>query len=467
MKIEKKNLAKYVSLGLICFLLGAVYVYAQGSSQVFTISQGAYPGANAYTIWTDGTNYYSKNALGVLLYLSTDASSVFQSTTNLIASDNEGGSIFIQNGDYTMTTKWTIPGGIDISSEWALLDWTGAALNDYVIEITGNSPTRFLTETINPIVIGTTLSNLIIRGDSSTKGIDIKQAAFTHMMNNVKIEGHTHANATGLKLEGVLCCKFTNVWIALNTVGIEIINNVAETTSSNENIFSNCHIQSSTNEGVKFTSTSASPGTGGTIQIANTFDACTIENNGGYGIVGGADIDTRILNCWFEANGGDIHLTSFNGFGVAHTLIDKCYFGDNSYENLLASSCGYAKVTNCDFWGNVTYTVGSSYDTINDNRFRSGVTISSGVPANPLSIERNIGFKTRTSGPVAIGNGLSQVVVPHGLAGEPTTVEVTISGENPGSVWVTVDSTNITVNVANASAGSMYAFVTGVYLTPL
>src|SRR5512139_2726357 len=100
MKFEKKTISKYVAIGIICFLLGAAYVYAQSSNQIFTISQGLYPGAPTWTIYTDGANTYAKDSYGLLVYAAADAATVINDALETLAG---GGKVYFEEGSYSLT----------------------------------------------------------------------------------------------------------------------------------------------------------------------------------------------------------------------------------------------------------------------------------------------------------------------------------------------------------------------------
>jgi len=77
-----KNPLKFVVVGiLIGALIGAIFmgVFAQSPSSTFTISGGVYPGAPSYTIWNEGSDYFAKDANGLLAYSGTNASQIITS----------------------------------------------------------------------------------------------------------------------------------------------------------------------------------------------------------------------------------------------------------------------------------------------------------------------------------------------------------------------------------------------------
>jgi hypothetical protein len=85
MKFEKKVSWKVaIALVLVASLIsaGIVYVFAVSPSSTFTITSGIYPGAPSYTIWREGSNYFAKDANGVLAYSGTVATTVIQNVFN-------------------------------------------------------------------------------------------------------------------------------------------------------------------------------------------------------------------------------------------------------------------------------------------------------------------------------------------------------------------------------------------------
>lgn len=97
-------------------------------------------------------------------------------------------------------------------------------------------------------------------------------------------------------------------------------------------------------------------------------------------------------------------------------------------------------------------------------------SIASGIPYQPQSIERNIGFVTRMSGSIPITVGQYNTgAFDHGLAGDPAVVQITIGGDSPGSHFFQLagDGQHMTVYVENPSSGGMVAMVTATYLTPM
>lgn len=125
---NKKTIIQLVSFGIVCFLLGVTFVYAQ-ISQTHVISGGIYPGASDYTAWTDDLgNFYAKNAYGTFLFTSTNASDVLQDTINLMTT---GDSLLVK-GNWTVANALTISQHNDTSfyfDGWLILGADITAVN--------------------------------------------------------------------------------------------------------------------------------------------------------------------------------------------------------------------------------------------------------------------------------------------------------------------------------------------------
>jgi len=105
MKVEKQ-FKRTVKAGLILFaaglLLGAVIVYAVTPSSTFYIGNGIYPGAPSFTIWTEDSNYFAKDANGELKYSGTNASLIIQ---NALDAMGQHGILFLRDGVYLITSR--------------------------------------------------------------------------------------------------------------------------------------------------------------------------------------------------------------------------------------------------------------------------------------------------------------------------------------------------------------------------
>ena len=107
----QKTVTNSVKIGLIILaiglLIGALVGYTQSVSSTFTISPEVYSGAS-YTVWMEGSNYFAKDANGMIAFSGPNASQILQDT--LDASVN-GGKIFVKEGNYTFNTSIVFPYG--------------------------------------------------------------------------------------------------------------------------------------------------------------------------------------------------------------------------------------------------------------------------------------------------------------------------------------------------------------------
>lgn len=92
---RRKTLVTIAVTALITCLITTLTVIAATPTTTFSVFGGNYPGAPSYTVFTDGTNYFAKNDLGVIMYSGTDADTVLNSA--FAAGDVE---VFLTNGVY-------------------------------------------------------------------------------------------------------------------------------------------------------------------------------------------------------------------------------------------------------------------------------------------------------------------------------------------------------------------------------
>lgn len=108
--MEKKFALKIVALCLLCSLITGIVVHAATPTNIMTLSGGNYPCAFSYTIFTDGTNYFAKNQLGVIDYSGTEADTVLQAAIDAM----DSGKIFLSSGSFEVTNLLTIAAGQEI-----------------------------------------------------------------------------------------------------------------------------------------------------------------------------------------------------------------------------------------------------------------------------------------------------------------------------------------------------------------
>ena len=80
-EITRKKLSSIVLSAIVIssILSLEIYTYATSPSTTPTFSSGPYPGAPTYTIYTNGSWYYAKNAYGAIDYSGTNASQIINS----------------------------------------------------------------------------------------------------------------------------------------------------------------------------------------------------------------------------------------------------------------------------------------------------------------------------------------------------------------------------------------------------
>lgn len=130
-----KTASKFVTIGLLIgLLIGAFIAYGQSPSSTFTISSGVHPGAPSYTIWTEGGEYFAKDANGLLAYSGTNAADSFQFVIDALGV--LGGSVFIAKGTYIITHAIIpFPGALDAAGT---LKITGEGIYQTILKADSN-----------------------------------------------------------------------------------------------------------------------------------------------------------------------------------------------------------------------------------------------------------------------------------------------------------------------------------------
>ena len=133
----KLGLSRVILLCLIVSVLTCGIVYSTLPTQPFTINRGIYPGANTFTIWQEGTEYFAKNAYGIIQYSGTNASYVINSAIN------NNHFVFITTGIYTLTSPLSI-------AEISNLTIKGEGINNTILENCGivkndGTPASYIT----------------------------------------------------------------------------------------------------------------------------------------------------------------------------------------------------------------------------------------------------------------------------------------------------------------------------------
>lgn len=137
-----KTASKFVTIGLLIgLLIGAFIAYGQSPSSTFTISSGVYPGAPSYTIWVEGSEYFVKDANGLIAYSGANFTTL--SASCVMALPLDGGKIVFRVGAYA--------GHIVINRSNIILEGEGGVGNVPVPNSdVGNAPTSLSGTVITP-----------------------------------------------------------------------------------------------------------------------------------------------------------------------------------------------------------------------------------------------------------------------------------------------------------------------------
>lgn len=120
-------LNKKIVLGLIVLFFVGIAVgaaIAQGTTAIFTVSQGVYPGAASFTVWTADGSIYAKNAYGQVVFSGTDASTVLQAVE---VAASAGNTILVKTGTYTLHSQVTFSKSLTFIGEG--VSWSGSTVN--------------------------------------------------------------------------------------------------------------------------------------------------------------------------------------------------------------------------------------------------------------------------------------------------------------------------------------------------
>lgn len=234
-----KTASKFVTIGLLIgLLIGAFIAYGQSPSSTFTISSGVYPGAPSYTIWTEGGEYFAKDANGRLAYSGTNASQIIISCISALPSN--GGKILLIG---TIILTFEIPinhNSVEISGENIANDLYFVRDGTYH-GVTNKAKTVIVADGITAFHIGSStfnfgisIKNLMIVGSSSDADLAVTSYSAGAGINitrgnsitieNVAVIGKEYGiyTATGSFASDKVIDLFTisNLYLAFNVYGI-------------------------------------------------------------------------------------------------------------------------------------------------------------------------------------------------------------------------------------------------------
>lgn len=167
MKVPKQVSLKHLAVIIISTILltsFAFYVFAATPSSTFVIESGVYPGAPAYTVWQEGSNFFAKDVNGEIEFSGANESTVIQ---NALDASGRGDTIILR-GVFTLDVPIQIKhSGLRLIgvSGWTLpqteIKYSGA---DYAIKVrhpSGNS------------IYGYEISHIYIDGLTTGYGIEL------------------------------------------------------------------------------------------------------------------------------------------------------------------------------------------------------------------------------------------------------------------------------------------------------
>jgi len=274
-----KPALKFVTVGLLIgLLIGAFIAYGQSPDSTFTISSGVYPGAPSYTVWREGSEFFAKDANGLLAYSGTDASAVIQAAINAVP----GGRIFLTKsmGRTTLHTGLVsaLTGNLNIEGEstwatwesWLLFDGPGACFSLSAVGYSIN------LKHIGVEPLATGLCAIDLAGASNSRiedvlivGDPINWAVAVYMSGATRFNGSAFVSASHMNHLINVVCSATLAETSLPIIALKMDGGVLC-----NNKFDHCWFGGGTNntgKGVYMI--------GGQVAL-NTFTACTIWSAG-------------------------------------------------------------------------------------------------------------------------------------------------------------------------------------------
>lgn len=310
-----------------------VYVRAQSSVSIPYIMGGPYPGAPSYTLWTESSTFYAKDANGQIDFQGSNASAVIEDVLDVFtrgtpgASEANGGRLLIKEGNYTgLTGSFMVPDSTVIEGEGIFTKLALGAYNQPLFNVTGYN---------------VKIRNLNLQGTKATGG-----------SNAHGIAVHSTGTITGLWIENNIIVLFNQTGIYINGAGgsyqntVFIVNNSIYQNGEDgiylggtcwESYIQGNSISYNGKHGLELV------GAGESSIIGNDF-----FNNDDRGIYGYASTTLDISNNEFGDNGNDGVLLQNSAPGRSVVADNRFYNNDaleGGYAGLTLSSCNETTVT--------------------------------------------------------------------------------------------------------------------------
>jgi parallel beta-helix repeat protein len=433
---KRKLLLAFISITLVCSLASGsiMFVIAQGGSTPITISSGIYPGAPTYTIYTDGSTYYAKNAYGVVSYSSTNAA-------------------------------------ITINAALAVSD---------VVKLNGGTLPFTYYDISSPIIlhnrnklVGDTDASVVIRANNLPIAIESLGTSVTSQyaisLENLQIYGNDYPNSIGLVLNYTFSSTF------LRHVSISHFGTGLFLYGSYGNTYSGCSINYNVDAVVAYDS------------HASKFEGCTIyQNTNGYTLHN--CVVSIIENGDIEYNSGTgITITDNPPYDSSGIIIDRNYIEGNgidivdyslglkvtnNYINGLSTASysikiyGDGAVIDKNTFGNYNsadiFLQSNSTETqITNNQQLTSEDLYLKSSGATLKLHGNEPFQTDFQGLFTFHN-VSSVQVPHNLGTSPNYCQITFVNSEDTSGFVTAGlSVSYSWSIWNASHITIYTSVVG------
>jgi len=440
--MKKPKIPKQISLktalifiGISILLIsGVFYVLGATPSTPSGMSPGLYPGAPSYTIWKEGSNYFAKDAGGLLKYSGTNASQITKNCIDALPA--EGGLIHFTSGYFYFTHTIVIArNNVHIDGEGSdntrlllsnaanchLFSITPATLKNFIsirnLSLKGNKANQ-VGQSHGIYIYGYAgdifLTDLYI-DDFNSSGIFVLPISrvWNLWIKNCLIEGNTEE---GIYLKAHVAIHFVHItgnYLHGNKNGIRIQNNTGRAINIEENIIKENQEHGILLEGAQYVNIIGNQIFDNSVKTTATYDGVYVgiyTTNNAYNI----NIEDNIIT-----NQGFNNKQRY-GINVADLSDNLTIQGNNLVNNALA-----------------------------------GMNVSTGACASS-EIHHNLGFNTENSGSAIISSS-TVVTVNHGLVATPTSVTVTMGSSGTGDYYISdLTSTQFTVHVTSSGTYTVY-----------
>jgi len=305
LKLKTLNLAL---LFVALLVITPTIQIALASPNPFYISGGVYPHSTSYTVWKDGSSYYSKNAYGYLQFSGTNFTKVFQDSHDQLTT---GGTIYLTKDYYSYAT------GLVVTNEFVHVE--GESLGNVasvgtVLHYTGSGvAVQIGSSTSSDNIHGVWVRNLMIEGTTSGAGGIKSYNAIYMTLENLHIREFYNGYGITVSSKGKFSevCELRSLIIMRVKYGI-LLDNEATTNQVNYITMEFCNIYGNTTGTYQSGSIGVQipPDYGGS-EIANDnvlrdvklwYFQRGIENSGHYTRIENPDFD-RQFECAMYENG--------------------------------------------------------------------------------------------------------------------------------------------------------------------